>query len=129
MECVRSVVCREYCSTYNAQEINKKMTVYVSKLAESSTEFETKDLAGKYSIEGLASCAFGVDSGSFDGDQSEFAYHGKKVFAQEEMAFKFIVCLFTPNLLKKVAAQIGLNNLFNHPFFNEHSAFLMDVVV
>ena len=52
--------------------INEKMNGYVSKLANSDTMFETKDLAGKFSLEALASCAFGVDTGSLENKDSEF---------------------------------------------------------
>ena len=48
------------------------MNTYVSKLAEENVEFEAKELTGKYSLDGLASCAFGVETGSFDDDNSEF---------------------------------------------------------
>merc|ERR1719322_236235 len=36
------------------QEVNKKMKEFVSKLADSDSIFETKDLVGRYSIDGLA---------------------------------------------------------------------------
>ena len=54
------------------QVINEKMNSYVSKFAESNEMFETKDLAGKFSVDGLASCAFGVETGSFEDGTSEF---------------------------------------------------------
>ena len=114
--------------THLLQAINKKMNVYVSKLADSTTVFECKELAGKYSIDGIASCAFGVDSGSFDEDESEFLYHGKKVFSLDNLIFEFLVCIFTPTFLKKLTAKLGFTNLFRHPVANPHSKFLMEVV-
>lgn len=110
------------------QAINKKMNVYVSKLAESKTVFECKELAGKFSIDGLASCAFGVDSGSFDGEDSEFLYHGKEVFNPDNLILKFLMCVSTPNLIKKVTTKLGFTNLCAHPLANPHSKFLMEVI-
>ena len=110
------------------QAINRKMNVYVSKLAEATTVFETKEITGKFSIDGLASCVFGVDSGSFDGDNSEFLYHGKKVFATDGIIFKLMLCVFTPNLLKKVVSKLGFTNVLSHPLSNPHSKFLIEVV-
>ena len=46
--------------------------------------FEAKELAGKFSIDGLASCAFGVEAGSFDGEDSTFLRHMKGVFNFEK---------------------------------------------
>ena len=110
--------------------ISKNMIGYVAKLAESQTEFETKELAGKFSIDGIASCAFGVDSGSFDDEKSEFLYHGKEVFNFENpwIIIKFIFSTITPNVIKKTAAKMGLVNMFSYPFANEHSLFLMHIV-
>ena len=54
------------------QVISFKMNEHVSNLARSGDAFETKDLAGKFSLDGLASCAFGVENGSFDEKESEF---------------------------------------------------------
>ena len=105
------------------------MNDYVLKLAQSDQTFETKDLAGKFSLDGLASCAFGVETGSFDGTESEFLNHGKEVFKFSTVAFvKMICCSLVPTPIKKATCALGLNNIFNYPFANEHSKFLMNVV-
>ena len=56
------------------------MHSHVLNLAKTGEAFETKDLGGKFSLDGLASCAFGVETGSFDNADSEFLQHSKNVF-------------------------------------------------
>ena len=85
------------------QEINRKMDSHISNLARAGDPFETKELGGKFSLDGLASCAFGVETGSFDGKESEFLYHGKNVFKFDGIKFlKIVLGSMTPNLVKKV---------------------------
>ena len=111
------------------QAVSKKMNGYVLKLAQSDQPFETKDLAGKFSLDGLASCAFGVETGSFDGTESEFLNHGKQVFKFGKITFLKMICAgLVPTPIKKAAFALGLNNIFNYPFANEHSKFLMNVI-
>ena len=109
--------------------INKKMNHYVTALADAGTMFETKEFAGKFSIDGLASCAFGVDAGSFDGENSEFLYHGKNVFATENFRpMTLLVMLFLPNIVKKAAAKLGYAEAFSSFQGNKHAKFLMEVL-
>merc|ERR1712038_957334 len=109
--------------------INKKMNDYVLKFAQSQTPFETKDLAGKFSLDGLASCAFGVETGSFDEKESEFLRHGKNVFKfSGAVILKSILSGIIPTPIKKAATRLGFGNIFKYPFANEHSKFLMQVV-
>ena len=105
------------------------MHTHVMGLAKTAEAFETKDLGGKFSLDGLASCAFGVDTGSFDGTESEFLHHGKNVFKFDGKTFlKMVLSQLVPNVVKKTAYHLGLGFLFSYPFANEHSKFLMHVV-
>ena len=105
------------------------MNEYVLKLAQNNQAFETKDLAGKFSLDGLASCAFGVETGSFENTESEFLHHSKNVFKFTDYTFpKMILSSLTPNIIKKAAASLGIYSLFSYPFANEHSKFLMHIV-
>ena len=111
------------------QEINRKMDSHISNLARAGEPFETKELGGKFSLDGLASCAFGVETGSFDGKESEFLYHGKNVFKFDGMKFlKIVLGSMTPNFVKKVMTNLGIGNAVRYPFANEHSKFLMHVI-
>ena len=111
------------------QVISSKMNEHVSNLARSGDAFETKDLAGKFSLDGLASCAFGVETGSFDEKESEFLRHGKNVFKfSGAVILKSILSGIIPTPIKKAATRLGFGNIFKYPFANEHSKFLMQVV-
>ena len=105
------------------------MDSHISNLARAGDPFETKELGGKFSLDGLASCAFGVETGSFDGKESEFLYHGKNVFKFDGIKFlKIVLGSMTPNFVKKVITNLGIGNLVRYPFANEHSKFLMHVI-
>ena len=111
------------------QVISCKMNEHVSNLARSGDAFETKDLAGKFSLDGLASCAFGVETGSFDEKESEFLRHGKNVFKFSGIVIlKSLLSGIIPTPIKKAATRLGFGNVFKYPFANEHSKFLMQVV-
>lgn len=124
------------------------MINYVTKLAENDIEFETRSsIAGKYSVDGIASCAFGVETGSFDDENSEFLRHAKGAFGiltgeedpkKKNSAFgkvyrvfriiKLVASFIVPNSIKKVAAMFGFVNIFANFLANEHSEFLMNVI-
>ena len=129
------------------QQINSKMNAYVSKLAKNEVEFETRSLTGKYSVDGLASCAFGVEAGSFDDENSEFFLHAKGAFGiltQEEdpnkkksllekitrvfRIIRIVTSFLIPNVIKKAAAMFGFVDIFANFMANEHSKFLMSVI-
>ena len=111
------------------QEINRKTEEHILSLARSGEAFETKELGGKFSVDGLASCAFGVETGSFDGEDSEFLYHAKNVFKFDGMKFlKIVLGSMTPNFLKKIITNLGIGNAVRNPFANKHSKFLMHVI-
>ena len=123
------------------------MNTYVSKLAKNEVEFETRSLTGKYSVDGLASCAFGVEAGSFDDENSEFFLHAKGAFGiltQEEdpnkkksllekitrvfRIIRIVTSFLIPNVIKKAAAMFGFVDIFANFMANEHSKFLMSVI-
>jgi len=111
------------------QAISRKMHGHVLNLAESNKAFETKDLCGRFSIDSIASCAFGVETGSFDNTESKFIHHCRELFKFNKFTFpKIILSQMTPNIIKRAAASLNLSNIFNWPFANEHSKFLMEVV-
>ena len=105
------------------------MDTYVKSLAEAGEAFETKDLTGRFSLDGLATSAFGVEAGSFNEEESEFLKHAKAVFKPTKWMFpQLILGAFTPNFVKKVATTLGFGQIFTWPFANDHSNFLMHVV-
>ena len=102
---------------------------HVLKLSESKEAFETNDLAGKFSLDSITSCAFGVETGSFDGKDSEFLNHAKNIFKFTKSTVpKMILSNLTPNIVKKAAFALGISNFINYPLANQHSEFLMHVI-
>ena len=62
-------------------------------------EFEQKDVFGKFSLDALASCAFGVDAQSFSNSESHpFVYHAAKLFTQGKVQFFGNVLKFVPGV-------------------------------
>ena len=47
------------------RETSRRLAEEFRKNVEAGTEFELKDVFGKYSMDTIASCAFGVDAQSF----------------------------------------------------------------
>ena len=47
---------------------------------EQGEEFELKEVFGKFSLDALASCAFGIDAESFSSSESQFVDHAATIF-------------------------------------------------
>ena len=62
------------------QETCKSLTDALDKLAEKNEVFELKELLGKYSMDTIASCAFGVDSQAFKNKDSKFVDYAARIF-------------------------------------------------
>ena len=111
------------------QAISRKMHGHVLNLAKSNKAFETKDLGGKFSIDGIASCTFGVETGSFGNTESEFYHHSRELFKFNKFTIpRMLLSQMTPNVIKRAVASLNLPHIFSWPFANEHSKFLMNVV-
>ena len=54
------------------QETTRRLITEFDKKASSKIEFDLKDVFGKFSMDTIASCAFGVDAQSFSSTESEF---------------------------------------------------------
>ena len=81
---------------------------YVLKLAKSEETFETKDLAEKFSLDGIATCAFGIESGSFNDETPEFPIRAKNVFKFTKSTFpKLFLSTLSLNVVIKTAASVG----------------------
>ena len=60
----------------------------------------------------IASCAFGVDSQSFDNQESTFVTYAKAIFTQDVgQILKFLVCMFVP-YGKNVLNMLGKSTFF-----------------
>ena len=64
-------------------EVSENLLAEVEKKSEIG-EFELKDVTGKFSLDALASCAFGIDFNSFGGAKSSaFVEHASQLFKQD----------------------------------------------
>ena len=111
------------------QAVNDTIERYISQFAKSEDAFELKDTMGKFSMDALASCAFGVDSGSFTDKNSEFVKHAQKLFEFGDpiVITRSIMALFTPTKVKQFFAKLGFVSLFAWPNL-QHSKFFIQVV-
>ena len=97
------------------QEVGDKIEKHIKEITESSDDgnIELKDLMGKFSMDALASCAFGVDSGSFSHkhSDSEFVRQAKIVFDFGSLKFfiSILVSIFTPKIVKQFFHALGFN--------------------
>ena len=96
----------------------KKMQKFMKAVAESLTdelqakanakkEFELKDVFGKFSLDTLASCAFGIDAESFTNDNSVFVKNAANTFKTSALEQ---VLLFS-KLLPGVASLMKILNI------------------
>ena len=64
-------------------EVSENLLAEMEKKSEIG-EFELKDVTGKFSLDALASCAFGIDFNSFGGEKSSaFVEHASQLFKQD----------------------------------------------
>ena len=79
------------------QESCRHLIKAMDTFAEKNEDFEAKDCLGKYSMDTIASCAFGVDSQSFTNDKSLFVEYAKSIFTQDvSQGLKMLMSLILP---------------------------------
>ena len=85
------------------------LVTFIGKSADAGEAFEAKEILGKYSMDTIALCAFGVDAQSFDNTNSLFTTYASNVFSGGGMArmFKFFL-LFIPGGMK-LLKMLGLS--------------------
>ena len=87
-------------------------------------EFEQKEVFGKFSLDALASCAFGVDAQSFsDSESHPFVHHAAKIFSNDWISG-------IGNMLRFVPGVGQIFKLFNINVMHPKSvAFFRDIVL
>jgi len=91
------------------KETSNFLTDDLAQKAKAGEEFELKESFGKFSLDTLASCAFGVDGQSFTNDESVFVKHAAELFKQGGMViFAFLMKLIpgTSELLELLNINI-----------------------
>jgi cytochrome P450 family 9 len=70
--------------------------------------FELKDLAGQFTVDNIASCAFGIEVNSFENPTNDFQRLAKKFsdFSSSKTLIKFTGYLFAPKLMKALKVKL-----------------------
>lgn len=73
---------------------------YVTKTRKTSPDFEAKDICARFTIDSVASCAFGIDAESFTNPNSEFRRVGFELFNPSSImaTVRSLLALFAPKL-------------------------------
>uniref|UniRef100_A0A224XTD6 Putative cytochrome p450 cyp3/cyp5/cyp6/cyp9 subfamily n=1 Tax=Panstrongylus lignarius TaxID=156445 RepID=A0A224XTD6_9HEMI len=80
------------------------------KQMEGDQEIEMREILGRFAMDVIGSCAFGIDAGNLANADNEFRMMGKKAFEFNSLQFaKFILLTNFPSIAKK------LNISFNRP--------------
>ena len=107
------------------QETCKRLTDELDELAVKNEEFELKELLGKYSMDTIASCAFGVDSQAFKNKDSKFVDYASRIFQNKFSDGVKILLIMIP-----FDIGIYIMRAFNIPFWKKDEAeFFYNVIL
>ena len=110
------------------QETCKRLTNALDDIADKDESFEVKEILGKYSMDTIASCVFGVDGQIYTNEKSEFVKNASHMFKTTSTIAK--VC---KSMLEWVPFDIGLYfmRLFKISFnpFRSEIEFFYNVVL
>ena len=62
------------------QESSKHLVKGFEQKADMNEEFELKSMTGKFAMDAIASCAFGINAESFTNENSKFVKYAKRIF-------------------------------------------------
>ena len=110
------------------QEVNNNLDHYLNHCTKPNENINLKVLMGKFSMDAIASCAFGVDSGSFKHEnlESEFVRVAKKFFQSflgPKSEIQKVVASSTPAFVKQFISKSGFKSFAAWPNLKEHSFF------
>ena len=77
-------------------QVSDDLTDEFDKKAKAAEEFDLKDVFGKFSLDALASSAFGVNGESFTNEKSVFVKHAKRAFQVKFMDVIHIIAKMIP---------------------------------
>jgi hypothetical protein len=77
-------------------KVSNQMVAEIERHADSGENLDPKNTFGKFSMEIVASCAFGVDAGSYSGEETEFLRNAKGFFSLTHKQQFLAVCTFIP---------------------------------
>ncbi|TRY78866.1 hypothetical protein TCAL_10656 [Tigriopus californicus] len=103
-------------------EVTNDLVKSVGEEAKSGRSFELKEKFGKFSMDTIATCAFGVKSNSFQDESSTFAMNARAVFRNSRADICRILMAFVPG-------GKGLLNMFDIPINKKHvTTFFYDII-
>ena len=92
------------------QETCSRLLEEFGSFADQGQDFELKTALGKYSMDSIASCAFGVDAQAFSNSKSKFVEYAAAIFRQDMADGLKFALLFLPfNMGPKVLSAFGLS--------------------
>ena len=90
-------------------KVSDSLVQHMDKNTTLSDGFELKDSMGKFSLDTLASCAFGVDGQSFEDKESVFVNNASRIFQNSKMdQFKIFGAMLIPGMAKMMRV-LGMN--------------------
>jgi len=89
-------------------EVSRGLVTELHEKAKLGQEFNLKDTFGKFSMDALASCAFGVDAQSFTNDKSVFVKHAAKIFQNTSSELVISFSKMIPGV-SRVLAALNIN--------------------
>ena len=100
------------------QETCKELVAGIDEYAKSGQDMELKNILGKYSMDTIASCAFGVNAESFSNKTSKFVAFASKIFESRPIDGLKILITIIPGGYKFLKAfNISLNKKSETEFF------------
>jgi len=96
------------------------LTNEMEKKAKTGEEFELKDVFGKFSIDALASSAFGVNAESFTNENSMFVKNAAAIFKYTSLEYAIVALKFIPGVSKLISLlQLNLTKPKETRFFRD----------
>merc|ERR1711963_203013 len=91
-------------------KVSDSLVGHLDKRTALTDGFELKDTMGKFSLDTLASCAFGVDGQSFEDKESVFVNNAARIFSNTKMdQFKIFGAMMLPGMAKFMRLM-GMNS-------------------
>ena len=107
------------------QETCRRLMNALDDLSDKKEPFELRDLLGKYSMDTIASCAFGVDAQAFTNKDSKFVKYADRIFQNKFVdAIKLFMIMIPFNI------GIYILRLLKQPFWKKDEAeFFYNVIL
>ncbi len=95
------------------QQTSNVMMEHIDKEVNNNRDFEVKEIMGKFSMDTIASCAFGVDAQAFTNKDSKFVEYASGIFKQT-ITDGLKVFMILLNFMASFVEMISLAFLVSH---------------